>query len=403
MTLETVATSHAQAMLDDTSITATPTERLTALAAACVQLSASSGSGTGGGETPPPTETLTWAQLNLTSDRPSTVCVIRGSAIRGSDVYVSTGGSVFPDAQSWKRSGNGFVKHAHFNRYRMNCLLVDPANQDMYVGLGSQGVVGEAYVGKYDASNNYTQIGSSFPNAEIVYSMCWHGGQVHAGLMSDNTAGAARVVKWTGSAWQNVFAPGLDGAPSSFTYAGAYITFSFNGMLHVGFFSRTAGHAHVWRKTAGGWVNLGCPIASAEYALANIEYDGKLVVAFSGDGSNGPIRSYNEATQQWDQLGNIPSEWAGADIFNHMCLDAQGRLYVGVGGAAGKLSVWRLNGATWEKVAGGVNGSWNAPIGTGGVREWVYRLQPTPSGTILACVSSASPNGSVSVWELTIQ
>lgn len=398
-TLKEAATTHAQAMLDDASVTATSTERMSALASACVELIA--------GETPPPppppAETLTWTQLSLTGDRPSTVCVIRGSTIRGSDVYVSTGGSALPDAQCWKRSGNGFVKHSHFNRYRMNCLLIDPANQDMYIGLGSQGVMGEAYVGKYDAAENYTQIGSSFSNAEIVYSMCWHGGQVHAGLTAENNPGAARVVKWTGSTWENVFVQGLDGAPSSYTYAGAYITFVFNGTLHVGFFSRTAGHAHVWRKTAGGWVNLGCPIASAEYALANIEYDGKLVVAFSGDGSNGPIRSYNETTGQWEQLGNIPSEWVGAAIFNHMCLDAQGRLYLGVGGAAGKLSVWRLNGSTWEKVAGGgVNGSWTAPLGSGGVPEWVYRLQPTPSGTILACVSSASPNGSVSVWELTI-
>jgi hypothetical protein len=351
----------------------------------------------------PPTETLTWAQLSLPGDRPSTVSTIRGSVVRGADTYVSAGGSAYPDAQLWKRIGNGFVKHSHFNRYRMNCLLVDPANNDIYLGLGTQGVPGEAYVGKYDAAENYSQIGSSLPGADIVYSMCWHEGQVHAGLMSENNAGAARVIKWTGSTWANVFVQGLNGAPSSYTYAGAYITFVFNGMLHAGFFSRTAGHAHVWRKTAGGWVNLGCPIASAEYALANIEYDGKLVVAFSGDGSNGPIRSYNEATQTWEVLGNIPAAWSGADIFNHLCLDSQGRLYVGVGGAAGKLSVWRLNGATWEKVAGnGLNGSFASPLGTGGAREWVYRLQPTPAGTILACVSSEFPNGSVSVWELTI-
>jgi hypothetical protein len=87
-----------------------------------------------------------------------------------------------------------------------------------------------------------------------------------------------------------------------------------------------------------------------------------------------------------------------------MCLDTQGRLYVGVGGDAGKLSVWRLNATTnnWEKVAGnGLHGSFSSPIGSGGIREWIYRLQPTPQGTILACVSSASPNGSAGVWEMT--
>lgn len=353
---------------------------------------------------PPPTGGLSWSRLNLTSDVPSTVCTIRGSAVRGPDVYVSTGGSANIDAQAWKRSGNGFVKHSHFNKYRMNCLLVDPANNDIYMGLGTQGVSGAASVVKYDAAEQYFPIGPSLP-ADIVYSMCWHQGQVHAGLMSENGAGDARVVKWTGSIWENVFVQGLNGIPSSYTYAGAYITFEYDGKLHVGMFSRTSGHAHVWRKEAAGWVNLGCPIASADYALANIEYDGKLVVAFSGDGSNGPVRSYNEATQAWEVLGNIPAEWTGADIFNHMCLDAQGRLYVGVGGAPGKLSVWRLNASTnnWEKVAGGgINGSWSAPIGTGGAREWVYRLQLTPTGTILALVSTEFPNSGMSVWEVTI-
>jgi len=400
MTLSTQVAAYAcaQSLIDDASLTATRTERLRLLASACVDLNITASPIP---EPEPEPTVITWQKLTQPAF-PSTVSVIRGSVVRGSDVYVSTGGSAHPDAQCWKRSGNGFVKHSHFNKYRMNVLLVDEVNDDLYMGLGSQRVPGSAFVCKYDAANNYSQIGSSFSEQDTIYSLCWHEGKLHAGTFAEDVPGSARVAQWVGGQWQNVFAPGLNGLPSSYSYAGAYVTFDYQGMLHAGMFSRTAGDAHVWRKTATGWINLGCPFPDSGFVLANIEHDGKLIVCFSTDGANGPVRAYNEATGTWDAVGNIPAEWAGATIFNHMAHDAQGRLVVGVGGAPGKLSAWRLEGDVWTKLAGsGVNGSWTAPLGTGGAFEWIYRLVLQPDGAILACVSSEFPNGSVGVWQMT--
>lgn len=407
MTLQTSATAYAQALLDDTGLTETPVQRLSALAAICVNLVPQNAQ-----TQPPPSETLAWQKLTFANELgglSSTITAIRGHCIRKGRLYLTTRGSAYPDAQCWYLENGATIlhKHSHFNRYAMNTLLADPSNDDMYMGLGSQGVMGEAYVGKYDANENYSQFGPAVADAEMIYDSTWHAGQPHFSTAAENTPGGGKIVTKTAGAstWDYVFARGVAGLPTDYTYATAYLTFEKDGLLYGGMFSRTAGDADLLRRVSGTWVNLGCPIPTAKYVLSHIEHGGSLVLAYGADGSTGPIRAYNEVTGGFDIVGNIPAAWSGATIFNHLSHDRLGRLMVTVGGIAGKLGVWRLDDAaqTWSQIAGnGLNGSWQSPAGTGGAQEWGYRLPLAPDGRSIAGLASEVANGSFGAWALTI-
>lgn len=381
MSLETEALAVAAAFSDnETAGGSSPKERSRALSDAALSLF------------PEPS----WRKLP-TPGFPSTVTVLRGSVVRGPDLYVSTGGSQNLDAQCWRWNGTMWSKQSHFNNYRMNVLMTTSAN-DLIIGLGSQHVSGSARVWKYTSTEVDSQMGSNFSGQDIIYSMTWHAGDLYAGTMAEDTPGAARLKKWTGSAWVDVFAPGVNGAPSTYTYAGIYETWSFGGKLYIGTMSRTAGHAHVWRLETSGWVNLG-GLPDATFILAAIEYGGKLLVAWGTNGNQHPIKYYDETEQVWIDVGTMPSAWVGATIFNHMAV-FKGSLYVGVGGSPGKLSVWRLDGAVWTKVAGNnVNGSWASPISSSSAAEWIYRLTEY-NGKLYA--SGAGSNAASQVWEMTL-
>lgn len=325
----------------------------------------------------------------------STIAVIRGSTVRNGQLHISTGGSANKDAQCWRWTGTAWAFHSWFNNMRMNFLTVSPSNE-LVMGLGSQNVSNSARVWKYGPTGADSQIGIGL-GGDIAYSACWFGGELHVGTMSENIAGAARLKKFNGTAWVDVFAPGVNGAPSSYTYAGIYETWVSGGKLHVGTMTRTAGDAHVYRLDPTGWVNLG-GMAGSEYVLASVDYDAKMVVAWVGAGAQHPVRYYDQETGAWVNLGNTPTAWTGATIFNHMAV-FKDQLYVGVGGAPGELSVWRLDGSEWVQVGGnGVFGSWASPINSGAT-EWVYRLQEC-EGKLYACM--AGSNSTCQVWELTV-
>jgi hypothetical protein len=344
-----------------------------------------------------PTENLSWVKLpNFPSPFRSSITVIRGSTVWNDDLYISMGGSGSNDSQCWRWDGLSWQVHSWFSNSRMNFLTVDEANS-LVMGLGTQRAAGSARVWKYFEAGGNAQIGGNL-SGDISYSHAWFNGELHVGLMSEDNAGSARLVKWNGSAWVNVFAPGVNGVPTSYTYAGIYETWVSGGKLHVGTMSHTVNDADVWRLEPTGWVNLGGMQGGSGYVLASVDYDDKMVVAWGGDGALHPVRYYDDISGQWVNLGNTPAEWAGAHIFNHMAV-FKGKLYLGIGGASGKLSVWRLEDGNWVKVGGnGVNGSWTSPINSGAT-EWVYRLQECDQ-KLYACM--AGSNLTCQVWELTV-
>lgn len=340
----------------------------------------------------PPAADVHWTRISPASPGwPETVVIMRGSAVWQNKLAVSLGGSVHEDAQTWLYDGTSLTKHYHLNNLRINVLFAHPSDGSIYMGVGSQHVPGSAFVARYDADNVYDQIGINFSGQDMVYSMAWFDGALHVGTMSEDVPGAARVYRWNGHGYDVVFGPGINAAPRAYDYSGAYEMLVHGGSLHVGFTSRTAGHGDVWRLDPGGWVNLGG--VGSDYALAGIVYRGEMVWSFSGLGAG--VRVHRGGA--WVRLGNMPSEWATATLWNHMAV-FKGQLYVGVGGAPGKASVWRLNAErhVWEKVAGGgINGSWRDPVGSD--QEWVYRLQEW-DGHLYACL--AGNHASVSLWRM---
>jgi len=332
---------------------------------------------------------------------PETTTQVRSMIVRQGQLFVGLSGVVPRSAQIWKLTEAGWAKHLEFEPWKVAVLQTDDQGR-LFVGMGSphsaeKGGAGEAEFRAYDASDRLITK-KSFENMDVIYSMAWYQGKLHVGTFAEDIPGSAEIWRYDEPGWTQIAGAGIRGWPTGNTYAGLYEMHVHKGQLYAATFSRTRGDGDVLKLTPEGWKNINAP--ETIIAIAFITYRDKLVAAFSnfhGNLANPVFTLHPDGT--WQPLGTAPAEWKDAHIHNYFTLVGDD-LYVGVGGQAGTLSVWKFDGATWSKVAGdGVYGSWQDPLAEASSHEWVYRMIVYQGKLYVGLAGDVSSLGQV--WEMT--
>lgn len=343
---------------------------------------------------------------NTGGDFPETTTQVRSMIVRQGQLdvgqlYVGLSGVVGRSAQIWKLAESGWVKHLEFQPWKVAVLETDDQGR-LFVGMGTphsaeDGGPGEAEFRAYDANDRLvTQ--KKFENMDVIYSMAWYQDKLHLGTFAEDIPGSAEIWRYDEPGWTQIAGPGILNWPTGNTYAGLYEMHVHNGQLYAGTFSRVKGDGDVLKLTPEGWTNINAP--ESIIAIAFITYRDMLVAAFSNFHGNlaNPI-FYLDEDGAWQPLGEAPAEWKDAHIHNHFTVMGDD-LYVGVGGQAGTLSVWKFDGTTWSKVAGdGVFGSWHDPLAEESSHEWVYRMIVHQGKLYVGLAGDVSSLGQV--WKMT--
>ncbi len=332
---------------------------------------------------------------------PVTTNQVRAMTSGNGELFIGLAGTVPGSAEVWKLADSAWVRQSRFTALKVLALQTDAAG-NLYVGIGTPHSAevpgrGDAAVWRIDIAGKKSRL-RSFPNRDMIYSLVWHEGKLHAGTMTEDRPGTAEIWRFDDPGWTRIAGRGINGWPADNTYAAVYEMWVHDGTLVAGTFSRTMGDGDVLRFEDGCWTDLEIP--ETIIALSFETYQGQLIATVSNAGERHANPVFTLQTDgTWRPLGTAPDEWEGAYIPNHLVVDGTD-LYLGMGGVRGTLSVWKYDGTTWVKLAGdGVSGSWDDPLVDRGA-EWIYRLA-RHRGKLYAGLASDGVPFQAQVWELT--
>jgi hypothetical protein len=177
-----------------------------------------------------------------------------------------------------------------------------------------------------------------------VRGLAWHAGRLFASVSGPATDGPkGEVWAWDGERWE------LQSPPWNPNASFVEHLCSHRDGLYV------AERSGIWRLDRGRWESFGQPVSdpgkAGPYAFA--DWNGRLATSFWG---------VPGVSIDGTMVADPPGGW-GPGARTVYCLHQfQGLLYAGTG--TGKFTgpgscIWRFDGRTWEKIAGGgVRGSW---------------------------------------------
>jgi hypothetical protein len=299
-------------------------------------------------------------------------------ATNGTALYAGLGNSA-GDAEVWtcnlatscatwsKIGGDGV---GGITNVYQNITTLTTFGGSLYAGTGT-GTAGYGDVFKYNGGTSWTQVGGDGLNNgwaastyETVASLHSDGTNLYAGL--GTTRLDAEVWSYNGTTWAKIGGDSINGGWSSNFETVRSMT-SVGGSLYAGL-GDGAQEAAVYKYTAGTWTYIGGnPLAgtwnrAALSQVASLTNDGTNVYAGLGTGSSGAdIYKYNGSS--WTKIagGGTNSSWTGPAVVGAMVW-ANSKLYaapwsstVSVTGAG----TWEFNGSSWTQNGGNfVNDSW---------------------------------------------
>lgn len=312
-----------------------------------------------------------WGVLNYAS--------IEAMASSGNYLYAATRGSYSDTGQVWRFDGSnweliggmglngGWPAYTYEGVYSLNIY-----KGELYAGLGLS--TNDAEVWKWDGAA-WTKIGgdginSGWSGIQRVSSMTVYNNDLYVGLYG--TANNGQVYKWNGSAWTyvggNTVSGGYNAWPAG--YEGVTGLTVVNNKIYAGMAAST-GDADIWQLSGTTWTQIGGDDLNSSWASATYE-DVDSMVAYNGDlyaglgSSTGDAEVWKYNGSSWSKIGGDDSgggtTWTDGQYEQVRSLVVyNGELYAGLANGLGDGEVWKYNGSTWTKSAGGgANSSWAA-------------------------------------------
>ncbi|NPV60889.1 MAG: hypothetical protein HPY75_14660 [Actinobacteria bacterium] len=346
-----------------------------------------------------------WTQVNAEGFGNPDNLDISSLAVFGRSLYagttnVKTGAEVWRyDGASWSRVANGGFGNPG------NANVNSMAAYGAYLYAGTSNVDEGCEVWRYDGSawEPVAQGGFGDASNDVATSMGLFGGALYVGTLKEDESGC-EAWRYDGSDWQqsgedgfgdgqnkslNAFAeyggllyagiaresmaPGSQGGFSLYrfdgtqwnlfrmdeiNYGGANCLAAFGGYLYVDTYNSTQG-CGLWRSDGADEWELAAPYGYGYFS--NI--DASSLAAWNGDLYAATINPLY-GTQIWRSscAGSVPyADWAQVNIdgfsVNHNSSVSSlsvygGRLVAGTGNPLG-CEAWRLEGASWERIASG--------------------------------------------------
>jgi len=293
----------------------------------------------------------------------------------GGNLYAGLGTGT-GDAEVWRWSGTAWTRiggdgvNTSWNTFYEFTGALENNGTLLYAGLAAS--PGDAEVWSWNGTA-WTKIGGDGVNSswnidyESVRSLYYQGSTLYAGL--GESANDAEVWSWNGTTWTKI---GGDGINSSWpTNYEAVFSLSHDGTNLYAGLGTGDGDGEVWRWSGTTWTKIGGDGVNSSWATsaADIIYSltvisGDVYASLSDGGGSGTTYRWNGTT--WIQIGGqyINKSWGYNGIGSTETLfSARGKLYAGMGSAAGSAQVWEYDGTTdeWQIVGGqGINNSWAA-------------------------------------------
>ncbi len=314
---------------------------------------------------------LSWGVLNYSS--------IDAMTASGNYLYAGTGGAYADIGQVWRFDGStweligGMGLNSSWPAYTYEGVysLINYKG-DLYAGLGVS--TNDAEVWKWNGTT-WTQVGgdglnSGWSGIQRVSAMTIYNNEMYVGLYG--TANNGQVYKWNGTLWTYVGGNTVGGGYNAWPAGYEAITSLsvVNNKIYAGMASST-GDADVWQLSGTTWtqvggdgLNSGWVAATYEDVDSMVAYNGNLYAGIGTSAGDAEVWKYNGST--WTKIGGDDSggatTWSDGQYEQVRSLAVyNGELYAGLGNSTGDGEVWKYNGSTWTKSAGGgVNSSWAA-------------------------------------------